>query len=68
MVIGVAAGLVAGNAVTIAGNATAFAVRPALVRELPSMLALAAIIAAACGAMWGGAEQIAHIFNTWLLP
>ncbi len=65
VVIGVAAGLIVGNVVTIAGNATTFAVRPAIARELPAMLALGLIIAAACGAMWAEAGQIAHIFDIW---
>lgn len=63
VVFGVALGLLAGTAVTMGGNAAAFSVESILVRELPRLLAYALIIAAVCGAMWGGADEVANIFD-----
>jgi len=66
VIVGVAAGLIAGTVVASAGNAKTLAAGLATARELPAMLLLALIICAACGAVWLGAGQIADTFNMWL--
>lgn len=65
VVIGVAAGLIAGAVVTVSGNAWSFGLRAQFARELPVVMILALIIVASCGTMWGGADQIANFFNHW---
>lgn len=66
MVFGAAAGIVAGAAVTIVGNAGAFQARRMLISELPTTLAVMAVISTGCALLYLNAASLARIALSWV--
>lgn len=65
MVCGVAAGIVAGAAVTIVGNAGAFQARRMLISQMPATLVVMTFITAGCTLLYLNAAALARITPPW---
>lgn len=65
MVMGVAAGIVAGAAVTVVGNSGAFRARRMLMSALPSTFVVTTVITAGCAFLYLSASALAAIRLPW---